>query len=406
MTEPAYRQAGYLGAGLIRGLVTRDGNLVLSQGDPSWDRYDRFVNTTLAHDFQPYLTLTYKPYDWGGGATLNMPSLQEFAYYCRFTAQHFLGRVHDYSVWNEPNHFKLPDGNGNLTTVPAAYYGQLFRACYGEIKSVDPSAKVYFGELAGGNCNYLTTAVSSSNTSADGFAVHPYQWHLAPELPLSTGCSGIGRLGDWSNLLYNTWMAGWFHTPAGGPVPLMVTEFGYCVAGGGCPEAPHTMSEAQRADWIGRAYDVAQSSGAALFSYYGLVKTGSGWDTGIVEQNGERHAVRRRAPRRDRCPVARRDDKRTVRGGRAPGDAERHRQPARDQDQLPLRVRNDDELRAVGACAGRRRRVRDEFGGGQTADHGPLSAHDLPLPPGRDEPGGEQLEVAIRRSEQRESFGA
>jgi FG-GAP-like repeat len=287
LTGPAYEQAGHAGASMIRGLLPRDGNLAIDDDQhPSWDGYDRFVDTTRARDFEPYLTLTYKPHDWSGGPTLRMPSTQDFAYFCRRAAAHFQGRVRHYSVWNEPNYFRIPDANGVLTTVPPATYGQLYRACWTEIKNVDPTAKVYFGELAGGNCNYLSTAVASSQTKADGFAIHPYQWQLPPTQPTGNPCSGIGRLGDFTASLSSTWLAGTFRTQAGGQVPLMVTEFGTCVAGGGCPDGPHTLTEAQRADWIGQAYDHAVASGVSLFSYYHLVKTGSGWDSGIVNQDG------------------------------------------------------------------------------------------------------------------------
>ncbi|WP_148261190.1 fibronectin type III domain-containing protein [Conexibacter woesei] len=291
--DAGYRYAGEMGARYLRALVARDTSTVLDRNDPWWGPLDTFVDSARDRDFEPYLTITYKPDTWGGSAPSTMPTVAEFAYFCRFTATKFEGRVRHYSVWNEPNGFFLPDGRGGRTKVPAATYGQFFRACRSEIESVDGSARVYFGELVVGGqtaCDYLAGAMHPSIvTRADGLAIHPYQTGSSPTTRLPERCRGIGRLQDWNDQA--SALGASFRTPAGGQVPLMVTEFGYCTPETtDCGQAPVDRSEANRASWIASAYDVARGAGVSLFSYYGLVKERPWetwrWDVGIVNWDG------------------------------------------------------------------------------------------------------------------------
>lgn len=184
--------------------------------------------------------------------------------------------------------------------MPAADYGAFYRECRARIINVDPTAKVYFGELAAGagGCDYLAAAVNSPHTTiTDGLAFHPYQWQQPPTQHVSR-CSGIGSLVDWDAVVAA--QRSRLQTPAGEKVPLMVTEFGYCIAGGGCPTGPHTLTESERAAWIASAYAAARDSGlVSLFSYYHLMdfhtaeSLAGNWHTGIFNfQTGATESAR------------------------------------------------------------------------------------------------------------------
>ena len=62
----------------------------------------------------------------------------------RTVAAHFKGRVDRYAIWNEPN---LSAWLAPSSTSPAQYRS-LYKTAYTAIKTVDPKAKVLFGELA------------------------------------------------------------------------------------------------------------------------------------------------------------------------------------------------------------------------------------------------------------------
>lgn len=308
MQSAAYEQTRDLGARFVRGLVRRDTLMADPNVPATWQGVDAFVDTTRAQGFEPYLTLTYRPRDWSDPATaLPIPSEAEFGAWCGAAAARYRGRVAHYSVWNEPNGLKTAnpayDPVANPSAPPAipldaATYGRLYRACWDAIKREDPAAHVYFGELAtyGGACAYALGALDAARvTYADGLAIHPYQFDLAPEAAYSdAACKGIGRLADWRATVAGAAAAGRLLTPDGRPLPLLITEFGYCTADGECPEraaAANRLPEPARADWLARAYGVAAREGVTLFSYYHLLKQADSaiatkWDTGIVELDG------------------------------------------------------------------------------------------------------------------------
>ncbi len=297
LKESAFSQAGYMGAQLIRGIVLRDSATDDPANPSTWQRTDAFVASVRAHGFAPYLTLSYRPPNWGGaGVPLALPNAAEFGAYCGAAATRYRGQVADYSVWNEPNHLLVtnPAGAAPSSILPASY-GELYRSCWNAIKAVDPAAHVYFGELSTGAsaCDYLANALTSTPTFTDGLAIHPYQVDRSPDQSDSAKpCKGIGHLEDWNARLASARANATFATPVGGRVPLMVTEFGYCAPDDAVACSPDftDRSEATRAAWIRSAFEAARNAGVTLFSYYHLVKSGYGWDTGIVNADGSRTA--------------------------------------------------------------------------------------------------------------------
>ena len=288
----ATRRAGWIGASYLRALVQNRRGF-------DWASTDAFVDNAVEHDFKPYLTVGYQPYDKERSPTddpsLPIPSANDVASFCAEVAGRYGDRVDDYSVFNEPNYFewRTATGSTNVMSIPAATYGAYFRSCAASIRAVDPGARVYFGELAAGaaGCRYVTDALSSSEaTIADGLAFHPYQEGTAPWDPAPARCSGISSLADWDSLAAS--VTAKLHAPGGARVPLMVTEFGYCniAVGKECSGRPLTyLDETTKATWLAAAYRRALDSGlVTFFSYYHLVSFPElrPWDSGIVDMFG------------------------------------------------------------------------------------------------------------------------
>lgn len=285
LKDIGYSVAGYMGAQYMRMTVARDTAF-------TWTAADTFVDEARARGLTPYLTLTYRPTNWGTLANaMAIPSNAEFAFWCRQSAQHFQGRVFNYSIWNEPNQLAVGP-SGSSRTLTAAESGSLYRACYGEIKAIEPNAKVYLGELATkvGSCDYLAGALPTSVTTfTDGVAIHPYQFTTPPTTALPDDCRGIGNLTDWNARIAGLASANRLKTPQGGTPRLVVGEFGYCTLDGECDGSGNGRDETTRAQWIQAAYALAQENGVSIFSYYHLVKaadpTQNVWDSGIVNRD-------------------------------------------------------------------------------------------------------------------------
>ena len=122
------------------------------------------------------------------------PDPVKFAAFARTVAAHFKGRVDRYSIWNEPN---LSAWLSPSKSAPKLYRS-LYSAGYTAIKTVDPKAKVLFGELAPNRdgrtiaplkflrdvtcskANYKA-ARQCAPLKADGLALHPYQLTKSPQ---------------------------------------------------------------------------------------------------------------------------------------------------------------------------------------------------------------------------------
>lgn len=290
LRDMALDHAAVMGVSKVRALVLNDSNF-------SWGLTDSFVDEVRARGKAPYLTLTYLPTGWGsdyGGSSMSIPNSADFGDYCEAAAQRYKGKVADYSVWNEPNHFTYGDSAQSMTSVK---YGLLYRECYSRIKSVDSAARVYFGEIeAGGSggCDYVRNAlVSTTITKTDGVAIHPYQWNKTPTFKYQGSCKGIGKLDEWRTELDKAkTAAAKLQTPAGESPPLLVTEFGYCRTTACVPGSPDMLdpplTEDQRDAWLSQALDHAATASfrVSLFSYYHLVRSEKNWDTGLVDRDG------------------------------------------------------------------------------------------------------------------------
>ena len=101
---------------------------------------------------------------------------------------------------------------------------------------------------------------------ADGFAHHPYQFSRVAPGARDTRYFGISNIAKMNALL--RWLAREhrLRTPAGQPLPIYFTKFGYPRQGAYYGFSYFT--EARRADWVVKAFRVARRAGVRLMTYY------------------------------------------------------------------------------------------------------------------------------------------
>jgi hypothetical protein len=194
------------------------------------------------------------------------PSPGRFAVFARTVAEHFKGQVDRYSIWNEPNW----DTWLGPVAHAAGIYRNLYIAGYAAIKKADPRAKVLIGELQpyaekhsiaplrflrGVTCSAAdyTAAKRCAGLRADGLALHPYQFTVAPSLPFGgPDDAPIGSLRNMTRALNKLARRHALTTPTGNHLSLYLTEFGYLTKGSRAQPA------ARRAAWLTAAYRIAR----------------------------------------------------------------------------------------------------------------------------------------------------
>jgi hypothetical protein len=194
------------------------------------------------------------------------PDPRKFAEFVTAVAEHFQGRVDRYSIWNEPN--------WNTWLAPGKSAPGLYRALYfaghDAVKAADPRAKVLIGELAptgGGRAmaplKFLRALTCSradyraakrcAPLTADGFAIHPYQFTSAPNRPAGRPDDvPIGALGRLTSALDRLAARGALRTPTRAKMGLYLTEFGYLTTG------DRAQKPKVRAAWLASAFKLAR----------------------------------------------------------------------------------------------------------------------------------------------------
>jgi hypothetical protein len=267
--------------------------------------YDLAVAAARRHGLRVELTLTGPAPAWATGdghyGTLR-PDARAFARFAAIAARHFRRVVTRYSIWNEPNFDQF------LTPLPdaPALYRRLYEGAFTAIKRVDPAAQVLIGETApygiGGRVMAplaFLRAVACARSDyeparrcrelrADGYAHHPYQFQSPPEQPQAgADTAQIGSLDRLTRALDRLAGAGLLATPAGGALPVYLTEFGYFRRG------HRSLPEARRADYLPRAFAVAADRYPRVrqLLQYQLASPppgyyGSHFNTGIMGRDG------------------------------------------------------------------------------------------------------------------------
>lgn len=312
--DRAYEDARRLGVSWVRMNVLwgrTAGRSRTARTRPARPRYD-FLSYDLAvaaarrHGLRVELTLTGPAPAW---ATADRhyghlrPDARAFAEFAAIAARHFR-RVTRFSIWNEPNFDEF------LTPLPQApaTYRRLYEGAWTAIKRVNPRAQVLIGEtapyrLAGRVMAPLEflRAVACARSDyeparpcrelrADGYAHHPYQFTEPPEeRPRGDDTVQIGSLDRLTGALDRLAAARLLATPAGAPLPVYLTEFGYFRRG------HRALSEARRAEYLPRAFALAAAGYPRVrqLLQYQLASPppgyyGSHFDTGLMGRDGAR----------------------------------------------------------------------------------------------------------------------
>ena len=250
------------------------------------------VQVTLAGDAPAFAT-------GNGIAGKYKPSVSRFAAFAAAAATHYRGRVRRYSLWNEPNWFTWLQPPAQAPRM----YRELFRAGYSAIKGVAPESQVLFGEtsplLVPGRSkapldflrkvfcvdrNYKPVR-RCPRIVADGYAQHPYDFTRAPEVPNPNPDNvTMAQLSKLTGALDKLARRGLLRTPAGRPLDLWLTEFGYFQKG------PRRISQARRAAYTKRAWAIARRNRRVRqMLQYMLISPPKTWeffDTAILDRSG------------------------------------------------------------------------------------------------------------------------
>jgi len=265
-----------------------------------WWPYDSIVDTAAAYGIKVQMTVSGPAPAWANGkhradihAGAYKPGARLFGQFVHDVATHFKGRVDRYSIWNEPN---WPGWLAPYKSAPRLY-ASLYRAGYGAVKSVDPNAKVLFGELAPqarrgkslAPLTFLRQATRHAHFKADGLAHHPYAFNVSP-----TSRAGgkndvtMGTLGRLTKLLHKLAHQRKLRTPRGGSLPVYLTEFGYFARG------PRALRAGRRAKYLRKGFQIAlHNRSVREMTQYTLVAPPkrTDWDTSLVSRGGRPSSV-------------------------------------------------------------------------------------------------------------------
>jgi polysaccharide biosynthesis protein PslG len=265
--------------------------------DDGYEPYDAAIDEARARGMDVQLTVTGNPkYTNGGRGYVGyfQPDPRRYARWIGAVARHFRGRVHWYSLWNEPNlHDFLAPQVVRHKAVGHKIYARLVAAGYRAVKAADPDAQVLIGESApsGYPLRFIERVANAlpGGLVADGFAQHAYQFlKIAPGRPQKRYTGGISNMSKMKSLLRRLAREGKLRTPDGKPLPIFLTEFGYPRPGA----YYGFFSERLRADYTLRAFRFARDSGAKvlvwyqLFNHAGRPQSGL-WDTGLIGSDGK-----------------------------------------------------------------------------------------------------------------------
>jgi len=291
----------------------------------------RLVAEAKARKMKVQLVLTGVAANWGVprgcvGSFLptgERPDLKNYATFVKNIVSFFAAKGRDvrrFSLWNEPNHPSFlcngkvvppPDGNIDKSkcnapkNTSASLLVKLYKTGYNVVQklkangTISKNVKIFFGELAGADLEFIDEVFKNNKLKADGFSFHPYQYCTPPEIktvpknaPCKRAMKGISYIPDVQTKLDKLHKSGHFTTPTGGRVPLYLTEFGYfqrcnktnaekklgmCVFG---------LTASLRALWYPRALQFAAKHGAKGFVLYQFLQSPDGsWNTALLGKN-------------------------------------------------------------------------------------------------------------------------
>jgi hypothetical protein len=242
----------------------------------NWTGYDALIDAAAAKGINIQLALTGPAPRWATGNKKIGPDrikATPFRHFAQAAAEHFAGRVHRYSIWNEPNHRSWI----SPVKSQAKIYRGLYTAGYSAIKGVDPSAQVLIAEtspfalgrrkhvnaqaplkfLRGVTCakaNYKP-ARKCATLKTDGYAHHPYDFDHKPtyKYPGKDNVT-LGVLSRLTSALTKLKRAKLLTTPTGGTPELYLTEYGYFGSG------KRGLSRSKQGSYLVQAFKIAQKN--------------------------------------------------------------------------------------------------------------------------------------------------
>jgi hypothetical protein len=203
----------------------------------------------------------------------NAPKARYFEDFAGAAARHFKGGVDRYSIWNEPNYV------GWLAPLDKApkIYRDLYIGGYRAVKAVDPRATVLIAETSpykivkGKRKKQFSTApiefirrMTCSNQAltrtrckglqADGYAHHPYDFDHKPTFKFpGKDNATLATLGNLTGALDKLAKTKALTTPAGKPLDVYLTEYGYFASG------KRKTHENKRSKYLPQAFKMAQA---------------------------------------------------------------------------------------------------------------------------------------------------
>jgi len=254
--------------------------------------YDQIVVAARNSGIEVQMALTAPAPAWATGngkVGPYRPKAKYFAEFVRATVNHF-GPLR-YSLINEPNH------TGWLAPLKSqvSLYRSLYKAGYSAVKKASPGASVLIGETAPYASNkrtaqpplkFMRAVARGQKLKADGYAHHPYEYTHAPDYQFPGADNvTIGTLGRLTSALDKLAANGSLRTPAGRPLDVYLTEFGYMRAG------RYRLSDAKRGDYLKRAFGIAQANPRVRQMLHFLLvepaKKYRFFDTSIVSRKGK-----------------------------------------------------------------------------------------------------------------------
>jgi hypothetical protein len=115
----------------------------------AWEKYDQIVDLATAHHIEIIARLSTPP-AWSRAAgdrngTFAPPDdLNDYGNFVETVVRRYLGRIHYYQIWNEPNIY--PEWGEQ--PVDATQYVALLKVGYARAKAVDPNVVIIAGALA------------------------------------------------------------------------------------------------------------------------------------------------------------------------------------------------------------------------------------------------------------------
>jgi hypothetical protein len=234
--------------------------------------YDQVVVAAQQRGMRVQMALVGPAPAWATGNKRRGVYKPKYRYYEDFveaTVSHFGGLVNRYSIWNEPNHV------GWLAPLRSApgLYTQLYKVGYRAIKRINPGAEVLFGELAPyasrrGSATpplqFLRSVLRTNRSykgsrkyalEADGFAHHPYDFGHKPTYRFPGGDNvTLATLSRLTNALNRLAKYRMLRTPAGRPLDVYLTEYGFMQSG------RYRISDSRRAAYLKQGFDMARKN--------------------------------------------------------------------------------------------------------------------------------------------------